>query len=240
MNKLNNNGFILYEGPSTFDGEPIVVIITGYETPTSNKKTGNMLQSWIIKQGDYPSEAIKLGTDNSVCGTCPLKGKVCYVMMMPVNNIWRNYQEGQYPKINDKILKRVKRRHRLLRLGSYGDPCAVPINVWEPLIKASAGYTGYTHAWQYTDQSWKKYLMASVESTTLMEKAHDLGWRTFRLVQSEKEITNSEIMCKNWVDEDTKCEDCRLCNGASKQPSIVNVVHGAKWKVNGFKQLVNV
>ena len=73
MVKLNNNGFILYEGPSTFDGEPIVVIITGYETPTSNRKTGDMLQSWIIKQGDYPSEAIKLGTDNSVCGTCPLR-----------------------------------------------------------------------------------------------------------------------------------------------------------------------
>ena len=34
-------------------------------------------------------------------------------------------------------------------------------------------------------------------------------------------------MCKNWVDEDIKCEDCKLCNGKSNKPSIANVVHVA-------------
>ena len=233
------NGFILYEGPSTFDNNPIVVIVTGYETPSANVKTGDMLQTWIIKADDFPSNAIKETTDSSVCGDCPLRGKVCYVSMMPVNNIWRQYKEGCYLKVNDKILQRIKRRRRLVRLGSYGDPCAAPIEVWQPLIKASAGYTGYTHAWQYADQRWKQYLMASVESTTLMKKAHNLGWRTFRIVESAQELSDNEIMCKNWVDEDIKCEDCKLCNGASNKPSIANVIHGAKWKVNKYKELIN-
>lgn len=239
---MNNkpNGFILYEGASTFDGKPIVVIVTGYETPSTNPKTGDMLQTWIIKSDDFPSNAVKEGSDSSVCGSCPLKGKVCYVYMAPVNNIWRNYKEGCYPKVNDKILQRIKRRRRLVRLGSYGDPCAVPIEVWQPLIKASAGYTGYTHAWQYADQRWKQYLMASVESTILMEKAQDLGWRTFRIVESADELTDTEIMCRNWLDEDIKCEDCKLCNGKTNKPSIANVVHGTKWKVNNYKELVNV
>jgi hypothetical protein len=234
------NGFILYEGASTFDGENIVVVVTGYETSSANPKTGDMLQTWIIKADDLPSSAIKEGTDSSVCGSCPLRGKVCYVYMAPVNNIWRQYKEGCYPKVSNSILQRIKIKRRLLRLGSYGDPCAVPIEVWQSLIKASAGYTGYTHAWQYADQRWKQYLMASVESTTLMEKAHDLGWRTFRIVKSADQLTDSEMMCKNWVDEDIKCEDCKLCNGKSNKPSIANVVHGAKWKVNNYKELVSV
>lgn len=237
---MNNkpNGFILYEGASTFDSKPIVVIVTGYETPSANPKTGDMLQTWIIKADDFPSNAIKKQTDSSVCGGCPLRGKVCYVYMASVNNIWRNYKEGCYPKVDDKILQRIKRKRRLVRLGSYGDPCAVPIEVWQPLIKASVGYTGYTHAWQYTNQRWKQYLMASVESITLMEKAHDLGWRTFRIVESTEELTDNEIMCRNWIDKDIKCEYCKLCNGKSNKPSIANVIHGAKWKVNNYKELV--
>ena len=215
-------------------------MVTGFETPSANPKTGDMLQTWIIKANDFPSNAIKEGTDSSVCGSCLLRGKICYVYMAPVNNIWRNYKEGCYPKVSDSILQKIKKRRRLTRLGSYGDPCAVPIEVWKPLIKASAGYTGYTHAWQYTDQRWQQYLMASVESTTLMEKAHDLGWRTFRIVEYANELTDNEIMCKNWIDEDIKCENCKLCNGKSNKPSIANVVHGAKWKVDKYKKLVNV
>lgn len=234
------NGFVLYEGASTFDGENIVVVVTGFETPSSNTKTGNMLQSWIIKQKEYPSEAIKLEKDGSVCGTCPLKGKVCYVTMMGPNNIWRSYKEGQYPIIDSKILDKIKRRHKLLRLGAYGDPCAVPLEVWQPLIAKSQDYTGYTHAWQYTNQRWNQYIRASVESHTLKAKANNMGWKTFRITTDPNDILEDEVWCKNLEDEDTKCEDCRLCNAGKGKPNVVTLVHGAKWKVNNYKELVSV
>lgn len=237
---MNTNGFILYEGPSLFDGEPIVVIITGYETPTSNRKTGDMVQSWIIKQGEYPNEAISNNTDSSICGNCPLKGKVCYVMMMPVNNIYRNYKEGRYPHINNQILRKIKRRHRLIRIGSYGDPCASPIESWVPLIDACDGYTGYTHAWFYSNPLWKKYLMASVETIELMNRANSLGWRTYRVTNNLSDVTNREVVCTNYLDNDILCEDCQLCNGYNKKPNIVNLIHGASWKVNNYKELVEV
>jgi hypothetical protein len=234
------NGFILYEGASTFDNKPIVVIVTGYETPSANPKTGDMLQTWIIKSDDFPSNAIKKGTDSSVCGSCPLKGKICYVYMTPVNNIWRNYKEGCYPKVSDKIVQRIKRRRRLIRLGSYGDPCAVPIEVWQPLIKASAGYTGYTHAWQYADQRWNQYIRASVESHALKAKANDIGWKTFRITDDPNDILEDEVWCRNLEDEDIKCEDCRLCNAGKSKPNVVTLVHGAKWKITNYKELMSV
>ena len=42
QNKFNSNGRILFEGKSNIDGENIVVIITGLDNKTSNKKTGDM------------------------------------------------------------------------------------------------------------------------------------------------------------------------------------------------------
>ncbi len=42
-NKFNSNGRILFEGQSNIDGQEIVVILTGLDNATSNKKTGNMI-----------------------------------------------------------------------------------------------------------------------------------------------------------------------------------------------------
>ena len=37
-------GYVLHEGPSPFDGQPIVSIATLH---SSNRKTGDMVQTWI-------------------------------------------------------------------------------------------------------------------------------------------------------------------------------------------------
>ena len=47
-------GFILYEGASMLDGAPIVVIAT---MKTSNRKTGDMVQTWILRSDVNPVEA---------------------------------------------------------------------------------------------------------------------------------------------------------------------------------------
>ena len=46
-------GLVLYEGPSEIDGKPIVCIAT---LDSRNRKTGNMVQTWILRQDVSPFE----------------------------------------------------------------------------------------------------------------------------------------------------------------------------------------
>jgi hypothetical protein len=56
------------------DGEPIVVIATGFKRSSANPKTGDMLQTWILRRDVAPFAAIHNGADASICGDCPLRG----------------------------------------------------------------------------------------------------------------------------------------------------------------------
>ena len=47
---------VLYEGPSLLDGEPIVAILTGLRSSSGNRKTGAMLQTWILRADVSPAE----------------------------------------------------------------------------------------------------------------------------------------------------------------------------------------
>ena len=67
----------LWRGASPVDNEPIVLIATGasrkeYEQ-SQNTKTGTMVQTYILKQDEKPSDAVKSGGDESICGKCPLR-----------------------------------------------------------------------------------------------------------------------------------------------------------------------
>ncbi|MEL6166627.1 MAG: hypothetical protein AAFR37_23765, partial [Cyanobacteria bacterium J06628_3] len=98
------NSYIVWEGASLIDGSPIVLILTGFVNHTLNRKTGMLLQSWIIQQNHVPTEAAKKGLEKGVCGACPLKmsqAGVCFVNLLPVNNIYRTYFAGNYPKLSD-------------------------------------------------------------------------------------------------------------------------------------------
>jgi hypothetical protein len=66
--KPKEKGFILYEGKSVLDGAPIVYIAT---LSTSNRKTGDMVQTWILRSDINPVEASKQKLDASICGNCP-------------------------------------------------------------------------------------------------------------------------------------------------------------------------
>ena len=63
-------GFIAYEGPSLIDGAQIVVIVTGLKGPSKNRKTGNMVQTFILARDVHPLEALRSGEDASICGQC--------------------------------------------------------------------------------------------------------------------------------------------------------------------------
>ncbi len=113
-------------------------------------------------------------------------------------------------------------------------PTAVPFDVWKPIILASGKHTGYTHAWLNCDNSWKQYLMASVQSLGEARIAQSHGWRTFRIIAPDAPLSENEIICRHTEDDRSKCESCMLCDGFSLKPNIADIVHGLKWKISNF------
>ena len=90
---------IIYSGPSKLDGQPIVAIATGLDSPTENNKTGDMIQVWILLQSMAPHHAVAMGADSSVCGNCSKrrgKGGDCYVIpfQAPLGG-WTAWQNPQ-------------------------------------------------------------------------------------------------------------------------------------------------
>ena len=236
-------GFILYEGASLYDGKPIVVIAT---METRNAKTGaGMIQTWILLQDVNPIEASRTGQDSSICGDCPHMGKPsdkatgwakersCYVNLLhgPLG-IWKAYRKGSYPKASPYQLMNLA-RDRYARLGSYGDPSAVPLDVWLDLVRYSKGWTAYTHAGV---NPMPDLLMTSADTLGQAQAAWMKGERTFRVVSSVDDVAKGkEVLCpaSKEAGQRSTCESCRLCNGAaSKAKSIAIVAHG-----NGKKHI---
>lgn len=174
------SGVIVYRGPSMLDGAPVVVVAT---TKTSNRKTGDMSQVWILRDDVSPVDAIRTGQDASICGQCPHRGRLatggnstrtCYVNVgqAPLS-VWRAMRRGVYA---DGPLP----MHKPVRLGAYGDPAAVPFEVWSALLAEGAPkHTGYTHQWRTCDQQLKGLLMASCDSAGDAMEAARMGWRSF-------------------------------------------------------------
>jgi hypothetical protein len=58
-----SKGFIIDRGLSPIDGQPYVAILT---LESSNRKTGNMAQVWIMREDINPVEAVQTGEDVTV------------------------------------------------------------------------------------------------------------------------------------------------------------------------------
>ena len=65
-------GFIFYRGASPIDGAPIVAVAT---LKSANSKTGDMVQTWILREDISPLDAIGSGEDASICGNCAHRGR---------------------------------------------------------------------------------------------------------------------------------------------------------------------
>jgi hypothetical protein len=215
------NGVILYQGPSQLNREPIVAILTGLTRPSANSKTGwSMLQTWILPATETPLQAIRTGKDESVCGRCPLRGahardRACYVNLgRAPTAVWQAWTRQLYPTVDEKRWKRI--RGRPVRLGSYGDPAAVPSQIWFRLAGYATGWTGYTHHWRDPRlQHLRWLLMASVDTPHEAWEAQALGWRTYRTRLESEELLPFESTCpaSKEAGHKTTCERCLQCNG---------------------------
>lgn len=248
MTTGKGDGFELWRGPSAIDGRMIGVVVTHIHANPMNRKIGSMSQVWIFPLETAPNDAIRNGDDVSVCGDCrfrPSLGGGCYVPVWSTSHrVWwawqrfGSYVPGRSMHPNGTI-SRVPAVHRRAlagkpcRIGAWGDPAAVPVEVWEDLLVVVGQWTAYTERWrEVPSKGWSDWCMASCKTPEERFEAHRLGWRTFRVRAEGEAILQGERTCPA-ADESRShgkatCAVCHLCDGVRARPvaDVVIIAHG--------------
>ena len=236
---MTSKTIILYRGPSLINGKPIVALA---QSTSINGKTGDMLQTFILSdEGFDPLAASRNGADESICGACPHRGttnanpkgqatgRTCYVTLAhaPLGKYKKLKRGGYGEAIATRQQVVAFGAGRGVRLGTYGDPCAVPNSIWESLTSRAKFQTAYTHG---AINPWPAGIMTSADNATQAQTAWGKGERTFRVVSDVAQlIKGKEILCPASEEAGRKaqCNSCKLCGGASvKGKSIAIVAHG--------------
>jgi len=232
------NGYILWRGLSAYNDDPIVVIATGCDSPSRNRKTGPMIQTYILRDGISPIRASRLGADDAVCGDCVRRhylGGDCYVNIgHDPYQIYKAYQDGAYDEI--ELSRSIRQyRGRSIRLGAYGDPAVCPYSLWVH-VTSKLMHTGYTSQWRTIAPYWSRLLMASCDGHADIVAAKLLGYRTYS--------TNSAygVICPAQCKDNAKqCIECMLCNGTDNGVTSINCrAHGPWSKRRSNAQLVQI
>lgn len=228
-------GVAIYRGPSMLDGAPIVAVAL---FGSSNTKTGNMVQTYILREDVSPVAAIREGLDASICGDCvhrgvigadgrPGKGtRTCYVNIgQGPTIVHKSLAADLYPAVPSRGLF----AGRFVRLGTYGDPAAVPFEVWADVLHGTVGHNGYTHQWRACDARFRALCMASADTPKEREEARAAGWRVFRTRPDTSKLAG-EFVCPASAEAGYKlqCAACKACGGTSSKAraDVVITVHG--------------
>jgi ferredoxin len=242
-----NRNFVFYHGPSMIDGAPIVAIakIDG----SRNSKTGAMVQTYILRADVAPAEASRRGLDISICGDCGHRGKYdykgellaktrsCYVVLChgPAG-IYKAFKRGVYRDLSADLGAAADAiAGAIVRLGTYGDPAAVPFGAWQALLARMGACTGYTHQWRRFPE-FAQYCMASCDSDADRTMARALGFRTFRVAPKKGWVKEAgEVLCPASAEagKRTNCIACKACGGhsAKARADIVIPAHGTGAKL---------
>ena len=212
-------GYVLHEDQKR------VVIAT---LRSSNRKTGNMVQVWIMPRHTKPTDAIRNGAQALVCGGCKLqrrRGGGCYVAPRQLNSIYRAYQRGSYPYLSEADYPAVL-RGRMVRLGAWGDPAFIPPRIIDLLVRHSKGHTGYTHQWKHGFAAHLRGVcMASADSPAEARAASAAGWGVFLVRPIGAPVVG--IQCPSVRGK--KCVNCGLCDGRAVTISIE--AHGSEKRI---------
>lgn len=240
-------GVIIYRGPSRINGKPIVVVVTGLNRGSKNGKTGEMVQVFILADKVKPSKALSTGEDEAVCGDCPHRlvngSGTCYVNPCHgPDGVMRAIVNKTYNQVAPIVAANLV-EGRVVRLGAYGDPAAVPIDVWDALLTKAAGWTGYSHQWRRAiARGLNRYCMASVETPKQHAYAIRKGWRTFRIRENaDDELLKGEIVCPASAEAGKRlsCQECKACSGGNVQrASVAIIAHGTNWKVKRLGKVI--
>jgi hypothetical protein len=222
---------IIYNGPSLLDGKPIVVIAT---YSNRNSKTGRVVQTYILRADINPLEASKTGEDYSICGDCVMrgtptsdperkqaKGRRCYVNLgQGVLIVYKSFLRGVYQTGDARDMG----RGRFVRVGTYGDPGAVPSQVWDELLSEATTWTAYSH-----QSGWRPDIAMQSADTYAQAWAHwRAGRRTFRVITGIEHLDKAhEALCpaSKEAGQRVQCTACKLCKGGTAAKSIAIVEH---------------
>jgi len=222
---------IIYNGPSLLDGKPIVVIAT---YSNRNSKTGRVVQTYILRADINPLEASKTGEDYSICGDCVMrgtptsdperkqaKGRRCYVNLgQGVLIVYKSFLRGVYQTGDARDMG----RGRFVRVGTYGDPGAVPSQVWDELLSEATTWTAYSH-----QSGWRPDIAMQSADTYAQAWAHwREGRRTFRVITGIEHLDKAhEALCpaSKEAGQRVQCTACKLCKGGTAAKSIAIVEH---------------
>jgi len=243
------HAFVVWEGASLLDGKPVVLLATKGTRSKVNRKTGSMIQTYILRSDVSPVEATKTGEDASICGDCPhrkAKAGSCYVRVeQGPFNVFKAYQRGVYPRLSLHEA-RLQVAGLKVRLGAYGDPAAIPLAVWDNFLDEVGAVTGYTHQWKLqTSQGLARYCMASCDNVEEDREARGLGWRVFTILpKGAKATPGGSFLCPASEEAGKKltCEECLACGGLSSpnKASVYIPVHGASFKQVRFSNLITI
>ena len=227
------SGFIIYRGASLLNGAPIVAVAI---TKSSNAKTGNMVQTYILADnGQSPVKSAQDLSDAAICGECPHRrglGGACYVNLgQGPRAVMDGLMRGIYPAGLEQAA--ALSTGRMVRLGTYGDPAAVPAYIWQKLVKSAAGSTGYSHQWKSGKASADimALCMASADNAMDRAAAKALGYRTFRVRADNEALEAGEFICPASAEGGKRktCAECGACDGGidSRRADPTIIVHGS-------------
>jgi hypothetical protein len=234
-----NRPVILWRGSSSLEpGRRVVVVL---HRTSKNTKTGPIHQISY-----YDPDLTDSAHHGAGCAMCPMKDP-CYANSGYMQ--WHNKDTFQrlddMPTIPVRSWARFLERDNGVRLGRYGDPATIPLDVTERIIKLTAYRVGYTHFWRERPDLMP-YLMASVETLEQLNQARGIGWRCYytarvvgkRLTDNDNVValrrhlgasgTSGVVVCPHYTAGQI-CATCKLCDGGGGL-SVIAPAHGSMRK----------
>ncbi len=222
---VKTNSAEIWRGASRIDGAPIMCIASGLKS-SANRKTGAMVQTYILRRDVDPMAALKTGADVSICGGCihrpgrftgsGYSDRSCYVNVgQGPLSVWRAWERGNVPAVSLDIVPGLV-AGRMVRLGTYGDPAAIPLDVWDAYTASSKGWTGYTH--QARNRKLRdvlKYCQVSADTPDDAAAARRAGLGSFRVLRAGENPLDFETICpaSEEAGRVATCETCGICRG---------------------------
>ena len=201
------------------------------------------------KTGPVPTLAIGRTREESKasCVGCKhLTNKTCYAqngtVAMGHNAMVKAYAKDPEPERRYSLRRALANRRlsaKMVRLGSIGDPGALPGGYLARVLDVIKGEgldpVGYTHHWRGRPDL-AGLLMASVDTLHEADEAIRAGFRAAVVLPWDwkaRRFTTPEghvgIVCPAILKPDVvTCNTCRLCNGAKAGPVIGFPDHGPK------------
>jgi hypothetical protein len=226
-------GYVIQESTSPIDGSKIVVILT---MGSSNRKTGNMCQVWILRADVNPVQAVNTGEDYSICGNCPHRkqadgSRSCYVNVgQAPNSVWKTYQAGKYERDLHVLGAREAVAGRKIRFGAYGDPALIKPLIFRILTNAAAGHTAYTHQWREPWAQWTAgHMQASCDDMADYLEASSRGFKTFAVIPKNGDSYSGKLCPATAQGSKVTCLTCSLCDGVKADIFVEAHGSGAKY-----------